>query len=439
MKLTAIVCALAISGLTAIAQDQLPPPPPPDATQQNIPPDQAAPPQQMLTPDQLDDLVAPIALYPDNLLSQVLVASTYPLEVVEANQWLQQNRNLSGQELIDAARQQNWDPSVQALVAFPDVLARLNQDVQWTTELGNAFLAQQTDVMNAVQTMRERAKENGKLNSTPQESVTEQSQDGQTVIEIQPTNPQVIYVPTYNPDYVWGPPLYGYYPSLYYPAVGFGFGFGPGIYVGSFFGGCCGWGSFGWGWGPNWFGHDIWVNNYFLHRYGFHDFHGGDFHGRDVWAHNPEHRWGVPYPSAALNNRFRGGEFRGRESFGGGANFHAPAIRGGEAGNFRGNAPAVNGNVRGFGGGANSGGANAAPRVNEPRGGFGGSFSGGNHSAFGGIHNGGQTRIESDHGFSTMSPRGGFGGGGRPAGGGFHGSVGAPRGGGGGRVGGGRR
>src|SRR5580704_17242440 len=101
------------------------------------PTEQAPPPAQPMPPEQLDNLVAPIALYPDNLLSQILAASTYPLEVVEAEQWLKQNRHLKGQKLLDAARQQNWDPSVQALVVFPDVLAKLNQNVRWTTDLGN--------------------------------------------------------------------------------------------------------------------------------------------------------------------------------------------------------------------------------------------------------------------------------------------------------------
>lgn len=412
-KLLSIVCALAISSFSLIAQDQPPPPQqqlPPDAQQAppgapQIPPDAqpAPPPAQPLSPQQLDDLVAPIALYPDPLLSQILVASTYPLEVVEASQWLQQNRNLSGEQLVDAAREQNWDPSVQALVAFPDVLARLNQDVRWTTDLGNAFLAQQPDVMNAVQRLRLKAMQNGKLQSTSQQAVTEQNQDGQTVIDIEPTNPQVVYVPEYNPEYIWGPPAFGFYPPLIYPGIGFGFGFFPGIYIGGFFGGCCGWGAFGWGWGPNWFGHSVLVNNYFLHRYGFNDFHGGAFRGTDVWAHNPAHRLGVPYPNAGLAARYRGAGSAG-------------AFRGGEAGR----APAVNGNFRGgFNGGAEARGA--APGA--PRGGFGGSFNSGAHSAFGGIHNGGQTRVESDHGFSSMGHASG--------GGGFHGGGGGSRGGGG--------
>ncbi len=210
--------------------------------QQPAPPAVLSAPAQPLSPDQLDTLVAPIALYPDPLLSQVLVASTYPLEVVEAEQWLQRNGNLKGQQLTDAARQQNWDASVQALVALPDVLAKLNQDVEWTTALGNAFLAQQSDVMTAVQRMRARAQANGRLSSTPQQTVTTESQGGQTAIEIAPADPQVIYVPAYDPMYVWGPPAWGYYPPLYYG--GYGFGFYPGIDIGFWFGG---WG--GWGWG----------------------------------------------------------------------------------------------------------------------------------------------------------------------------------------------
>ena len=134
-----------------------------------------------LAPDQLADLVAPLALYPDGLLSQVLVASTYPLEVVQAQQWVRRNGRLKGQELTEAARQQRWDASVQALVAFPDVLARLNEDVEWTTDLGNAFLAQEADVLAAVQRMRSRARASGKLSSTREQTVTTVEQEGAEV------------------------------------------------------------------------------------------------------------------------------------------------------------------------------------------------------------------------------------------------------------------
>jgi hypothetical protein len=276
--------------------------PPPEGSQ-------AAPAQtQTFTADQLTDLVAPIALYPDGLLSQVLVASTYPLEVVEAQQWLQANPTLRGTQLTDAAKQQPWDPSVQALVAFPDVLKRLNQDIHWTTDLGNAFLAQQADVMAAVQRLRASAQANGRLTSTPQQTVTTETQGGQPAIVIQPANPDVVYVPAYDPAYVWGPPVGGSYPSLYYPT--YGFGWGPGIDLGF-------WGGWdGWGWGPNWFGGTIFVDNDFFHRHGF---HGDRDRGinRERWAHNPGHRLGVPYPNQQLSGRFQGASAASRANQGG--------------------------------------------------------------------------------------------------------------------------
>ena len=292
---------------------------------------------QILTPQQLDNLVAPIALFPDPLLGQVLAASTYPLELVEAQQWLQQNRNLSKTQLMDAARQQNWDASVQALVAFPDVLAILNRDIQWTTDLGNAYLSQQNDVMAAIQSMRLRAEQNGRLASTSQQTVTTQTQNGQSAIVIEPANPQVIYVPAYNPEYIWGPPVWGYYPPLWYPAIGFGFGFGPGIFISSFFPGWGGWGwggwPVGWGWGLGWFGGGLYVNNFFFNHYGFHGYYHGGFYrggfpagGRQAWEHDPFHRAGVRYENQAVagrynNSRFAAGRLNnGMRNFGSGAN-----------------------------------------------------------------------------------------------------------------------
>jgi hypothetical protein len=298
--LTLILLVLALFGVTVVlAWGQSYP-----ASQQQ-PPAQPAP-QQVWSSGQLDNLVAPIALYPDPLLGQILVASTYPLEVVEANQWLQRNRNLQGEELIDAAKRQPWDPSIQALVAIPDALERLNQDIRWTTDLGNAFLAQQADVMNAVQRMRARAQSNGRLSSTPQQAVTTEQQGGRQAIIIQPTDPQVIYVPTYDPFYIWGPPVYGFYPPLYYP--GFGFGFGVGFDLGFCFGGWGGWG--GWGWGPSWFGGSVFVNNSFFNRNGF---RGGGL-GRTPWAHNPIHRMNVPYSNAQVAARFGRGSIGYRNS-----------------------------------------------------------------------------------------------------------------------------
>jgi hypothetical protein len=289
---------------------------------------------QMLPARQLDDLVAPIALYPDPLLSQVLVATTYPLEVVEAQQWLQRNGALKGQALMDAAKQQNWDASVQALVAFPDVLNTLNQDVQWTTALGNAFLAQQSDVMAAVQRMRASAQANGKLTTTPQQTVTTETQGGQTAIDIAPANPQVIYVPEYDPEYIWGPPVWGYYPPLYYG--GLGYGFYPGIDIGLWFGGWggWGWGGWGWGWGPSWFGGGVFLNGGFFNHYGFHNGflaggYGRGFGGRTPWQHDPSHRLGVSYPNGQLSSRYGAASMASRRAVSGAS---LASTRGGGAG-----------------------------------------------------------------------------------------------------------
>ncbi len=304
----ALFCALVLPLSVGFAQVSAAPPP------VSTVPQQAAP---LLSPDQLDNLVAPVALYPDPLLSQVLAASTYPLEVVEAEQWLQQNSNLEGAQLMDAAKQQNWDPSVQALVAFPDALKLLGNDVRWTTDLGDAFLAQQSDVMSAVQAMRARAQANGKLATTPQQVVTTDTQNSQSAIEIQPADPQVIYVPVYDPAYVWGPPVWGAYPDLWYPdyfGFGVGFGFGPGIYMSSYFPGWGGWGGYGWGYG--WFGNSLFVNTVFFNRYGYRGGYGGGFAGRGfggrgAWAHDPGHRMGVPYPNRNVASRFNSSRYIG--------------------------------------------------------------------------------------------------------------------------------
>jgi hypothetical protein len=398
-RMTFVVLPAVLLASLLIAQQ--PPPPPPGAAP---PPEQTAP----IPPQQLDDLVAPIALYPDTLLSQILVASTYPLEVVEAQQWLQQNATLKGQALVNAAQKQNWDPSIQALVVFPDVLARLNQDIRWTTDLGNAFLAQQADVMAAVQRLRFKAQANGKLSSTPQQQVATETQNGQQAIQIQPVDPGVVYVPNYNPEWVWGPPVYGFYPPLFYPPIGVGFGFYPGIDLGFYFGGGWGlWGGFGWGWGPNWFGGGIFLNAGFFHRYGFRDFHPG-FGGSNVWAHDPGHRLGVPYANRSIAARYQG----------------AAGARGGFAG------------TRGGFEGAR--GAAQAPRGAEGQRfgsqGFERQNSGGNRSAFSGVRSAPETQMRSDHGFSSM----GHAGGGGFGGGGFRGGSGGGGFGGGGH-GGGRR
>src|SRR5437868_6897077 len=155
--------------------------------------------------DQLDSLVAPIALYPDPLLAQTLAASTYPLEVIQLQQWMDRNKNLKGKALADAVAKQPWDPSIQALVEFPDVVQRMAGNVQWTTDLGNAFLAQQSDVMDAVQRMRGKAESKGTLKTSAQQTVqTKTVEGGKQVIVVEPAQPDVVYVPSYDPEVVYG-------------------------------------------------------------------------------------------------------------------------------------------------------------------------------------------------------------------------------------------
>ena len=210
--------------------------------------------------DQLDSLVAPIALYPDNLLSQTLVASTYPLEIIQLQQWLDRHQDLATdqQKLAEAVKNQPWDPSIQSMAALPDVVKRLADDIQWTTDLGNAFLAQQTDVMDAIQRMRKKAQDKGALTSNEQQRVQTQAVESKQVIVIEQANPEVVYVPSYDPVYIYGPAVYPY-PAIYYPpyygawyAAG-AIAFGVGVTMGFFWGG-------GWGWGCGWGGGDININ-----------------------------------------------------------------------------------------------------------------------------------------------------------------------------------
>ena len=262
-----------------------------------------------LPPEQLDSLVAPVALYPDLLLGQVLAASTYPLQIVEAGRWIQQNSSLQGQALVQAAAKQHWDASIQALVVFPSVVQQMDQNLQWTTALGNAFLAQPQDVMASVQRMRMKAQQDGALNSNEQQSVQTKNIDGQNAIVIEPANPQVIYVPTYNPTAVYGPPPDYYpYPAMSYPSTGAviaasAISFGAGIALGAAFSGCCGPG-WGWGWGCNWGPRGaVIVNNNFFGRYGYARPYGTRA-GTGAWTHNPAFRGRVPYSSAAVSNRY---------------------------------------------------------------------------------------------------------------------------------------
>ena len=377
---------------------------------QSVPPPAAPPPGQSLAPDQLQGLVAPIALYPDPLLSQILVASTYPLELVQAWQWLQRNPGLAGAALTQAAQQQNWDPSVQALVVFPDLVKRLNQDITWTTNLGNAFLAQQPEVMDAVQQMRLRAEQDGKLSSTPQQRVNTTNDSGQPVINIEPADPNMMYLPNYDPAYIWGPPLYYPYANWFYPPFlgGAYFGFGLGINMGLYFGG--GWGGWGgWGWHPGWGNRSVMVNNNFIHRNNFNAGRNGRLSGNSAWSHDSSHRQGVPYSNAAVSSRY-GGNVR--------QNLQTRAAAG--QAQSRGATSSSSG-VRGAGG---AGAERMGNRQIAP------SASKANRSAFGGVRDGGAARAHSDHGYSSLGPARSGGGGFSRGGGG--GGGGGNRGGGGG-------
>src|SRR5262245_48672745 len=266
---------------------------------QQLPQTQQSPQASVKIPaDQLDSLVAPIALYPDPLLSQTLVASTYPLEIMQLQQWLGRNKGLTGQALVDAVAKQPWDPSVQAMAALPDVVNRLANDIQWTTDLGNAFLAQQGDVMNAIQRMRAKAQGTGTLTSNQQQRVETEAVDGKNVIVIEQANPEVLYVPSYNPVAVYGEPAYPYPPIYYPPYYGTGaavaasaISFGTGLALGAAWGG-------GWGWGAGWGAGDIDmnVNNNFNRNANIGGVNRGTISGanraaaRNNWQHNPQHR-----------------------------------------------------------------------------------------------------------------------------------------------------
>lgn len=205
-----------------------------------------------LTEQELDALVAPIALYPDALVAQILSAATFPDQVAAANYWMGQNKNLTGSALMQAVNKQSWDPSVKALTQFPSVLNNMARNLSWTSELGETYHNQQTEVMSAIQKLRAQAKAAGNLKSTPQQTVKIESQDGTQVIVIQPANPQVVYVPQYNPTVVYGTPYTtpGYSTS---DIVATGLlSFGAGIAVGALMsGGCCGWGYSSWN--CNWY------------------------------------------------------------------------------------------------------------------------------------------------------------------------------------------
>jgi hypothetical protein len=259
LSLVYLMIPMSMGNLYAFAQDA--PPPPPD---QDAPVDQGgAPPQQYstLSPDQLNQLVAPIALYPDALVAQVLAASTFPNQIPDADQFTQQNAGVPPAQLAQMADGMQWDPSVKALTGFPSVLSNLNRNMDWTTQLGNAYYNQPQDVMSAVQAMRQQAYAAGHLQSGSQLAVTYAPGD----IVIAPANPAVVYVPYYNPWVIYGGPVispwYGYYVAPPPPGIAFGIGLGLGFGLGIAIGV---WGHWGWGWnhwGVGWGNHAVFFNH----------------------------------------------------------------------------------------------------------------------------------------------------------------------------------
>src|ERR1700722_12298013 len=311
-----------------------------------------APPRAQQTPDQLQQLVAPIALYPDSLVAQILAASTFPEQVVEADRWLQAHPDLKGDALGQAIDPQPWDPSVKALTGFPSVLGNMDKNLSWTSSLGDAYYNQQQDLMDAVQVMRQRAQQAGNLKSTPQQAVSDQN----STISIDPVSTDIVYVPAYDPWRVYGDlvpiwPQWYDYPGIFYggPYLSFGGGFGIGFV-----------GDFGWGWsnwGSDWGRHAVFFNHsrYVSHSVTFYNrnnfYRSGGGRGAAVdhrgavgrpFAGNPEAARGHAEPhgqsgtrSGALSGFDHGGQARslserGRASVGGGGS------RAGAAGDSRG-------------------------------------------------------------------------------------------------------
>ena len=413
-KAIATMCVFAVSaGQVSLSgqQSQQPLPQAPSAEQQAA----------KIPNEQLDSLVAPIALYPDPLLTQTLVASTYPLELVQLHQWMGQNKDLKDKARSEAVQKQGWDASIQAMAAFPDLVKQLAENIKWTTDLGNAFLAQQTDVMDAVQRMRAKAKEKGNLKTTEQQTVETKVIEKKEVIVIEPAKTEVVYVPSYNPTVVYGDPFYPY-PPIYYPpagyyAAGMALSFGVGVAMGA------AWGGGGWGWNAGWGNNNVYIN----HNNNFVNNSNRNYNNRqninqrnqgarsNTWQHNPSHRGGAPYSNRETASRF-GGTTRGdslsnrqaiaRQNATGrtaGNSFNAGgANRTGSAAN-RGGAGAA-------GGGDRVGNRSVSPSQNRGSGAFGGS---------GGGLSGSAARSSSQRGASSMGSRGGGGfSGGRRGGGG---------------------
>ena len=257
--------------------------------------------------EELDQLLAPIALYPDSLLSQVLMASTYPLEVVQADRWAGQNNDLKGDALAAALEKQTWDPSVKSLVNFPQVLTMMSEKLDWTQKLGDAFLSQQKDVMGTVQKLRNKAQEQGNLKTTEEQVVKVEKE----IIIVESASPQVVYVPTYNPVVVYGTWPYPAYPPYYYYPPGYvaapGLAFATGVFLGA---------AWGHAWGScNWHGGDVDINinqntnfNQSINRGVYAKKYNAtgrvNANGTGAWQHDSSHRGGVAYRDQATAQKF---------------------------------------------------------------------------------------------------------------------------------------
>ncbi len=375
--------------------------------------------------EELDQLVAPIALYPDSLVSQILMAATYPLEIVQADRFAKQNKNLKGDPLTTALEKQTWDPSVKSLVNFPQVLTMMGEKLDWTQKLGDAFLAQQKDVLDTIQSLRAKAQAEGNLKTTQEQKVIVQEK----VIIIEPASPQVVYVPTYNPTVVYGAwPYPAYPPYAYYPpgyvATASAFSFAAGVAVGAAWG--YAWGNSNWGRGNI----DVDVNrnrnvNRNINRDNYKGTIGNNRTGKGTWSHNPTNRKGVGYRNQATAQKYNRGTnsqaAQSRQAYRGRAEQGRRDIARGGADQFRGRGDSgqrgtgSRGGTRDRGGSSQLGSRSGASR--------GGSASGG--GAFRGTdRSGSSARSYSNRGSSS---RGGSSGGGRSRGG----SSGGRRGGGG--------
>jgi hypothetical protein len=415
-----------------------------------------APPQPApFKPEEIEALVAPVALYPDSLLSQVLMASTYPLEIVYAARWVKANPKLKGEDAVKAVESQTWDISVKSLVAFPQILEPMSDKLDWTQKLGDAFLAQEKDVLAAVQRLRARADKSGNLKSNEQQKVIVEAapETGQTIVKIEPANPQVIYVPAYNPTVVYGSWGYPTYPPYYWPpspayypgaALATGFAWGVGLAAaGAMFGNC------------NWGGGDVNIN-VDKARNVDRSFDRTKVEG-GRWKHDSSHRQGVAYRDNASREKYSRNvsgadarsDFRGRESGAGERNGSGAR---GDAGN-RGTAGDRGGAGAGGGNRATtadrSGSANRAAAADRPnatdrpnagdrsaggdrmaatdrssaanragtsdRGGGGGGYGGGRDNAFQGVDRGSSAQRSYDRGRASAQAssfnRGGGGGG----------------------------